>query len=78
MSLTVSAHEMPYALCFCSTTGILVTSKLIDHIVPPYLHPMTAASLVLVMLVTNVLLAKGVYLAVTLVFKVLKIYVWMQ
>lgn len=69
MSLTVSAHEMPYVLCFCSTTGITADLKthwpIIVTLSAPDNYRASAGSenwalLILVMLVTNLLLAKGV------------------
>lgn len=92
MSLTVSAHEMPYALCFCSTVGI--AGDLRTHW--PNIVTLTApdncstsaggknwALLILVMLVTNLLFAEGVTYQSPLCLKCLnfmcrcnKVFIW--
>lgn len=83
VSLTVSAHEMPYVLCFCSITGI--TADLKTHL--PNIVTLSAPDncnasadgktwtlLILWCKVTSLLLWKGVYSAATPVLKVLKFY----
>lgn len=85
-SLTVLAHEMPYVLCFCSTTGIMgdlrthwpntITLSAPDTYICSYqwkLGIVDACSVT-----CKSVAYKGSYLAVTLVLKVLKFYVQKQ